>query len=182
MSHQVTDAQKMCNDECMPVRRSIVSVLLAAIAMCATSVAAAADAPHDSAAPAKTSSDIATPAAAPAAVAASAPGNQIWECTTNGLRTFSNNPCGAKSSIRQLNPINVMEPAPIYRATHAYAPAVAPPAPSSMNYSYSPQDGGDDTYQDNTNSAYPGYIVVSHVHRFRPHAAAPPHHPHPHHP
>jgi hypothetical protein len=161
----------------MSVRGYVASVLLAAIATCAASVAAA-DAPHDSTAPAKAASDTAAP---PAAVSAPVPGNQIWECTTNGLRTFSNNPCGTKSSIRQLNPINVMEPAPVYRVTHAYAPAAAPPAPSSMNYSYPSQDSGDDTYPDAANSAYPGYIVVARTHRVRPHVAAP-HHPHPHHP
>jgi hypothetical protein len=36
------------------------------------------------------------------------PSGQIWECTTNGLKTFSNNPCGDKSSLREVGPINTM--------------------------------------------------------------------------
>jgi hypothetical protein len=62
---------------------------------------------------------------------AAAPSGQIWECTTNGLRTFSNNPCGTKSSIRELNTINRMEAAPAVRTVHTYTSPVSPP-----QYSY----------------------------------------------
>jgi hypothetical protein len=73
----------------------------------------------------------AEPVVAPNAVAAPSPAiassapvtsGQIWECTTNGLRTFSNNPCGTKSAIRELNPINRMDAAPVARANYRYAP------------------------------------------------------------
>jgi hypothetical protein len=40
---------------------------------------------------------------------------QIWECTTNGQKTFSNNPCGEKSALRDFGPINTMDPTPVFR-------------------------------------------------------------------
>jgi hypothetical protein len=94
------------------------------------------------------------------------------------LRTFSNNPCGTKSTVRQLNPINVMEPAPVYHVTHTYAPSTPPPAP--VQYSYPVQDNTDETYPDNANAGYPTYIVVPRARHLRPHNARS--HPHPHHP
>jgi hypothetical protein len=112
---------------------------------------------------------------APATPTTAAPSNQIWECTTNGLRTFSNNPCGTKSTVRQLNPINVMEPAPPYAVTHTYAPS-ARVAPAS-SYSYPTQDSSDATYTDNANYGYPVYVVVPRARRLR--ANEPHNHPRP---
>jgi hypothetical protein len=88
-----------------------------------------------------------SPAAAPAAVdAASAPtpqadptpqqsplqaqaapeppasSGQIWECTTKGVKTFSNNPCGEKSTLLEVGPINTMNPTPAVHYARAYAP------------------------------------------------------------
>src|ERR1700722_17797038 len=34
-------------------------------------------------------------------------GGHVWECTTNGQKTFSDNPCGAKSTLREISPINI---------------------------------------------------------------------------
>src|ERR1700760_1564432 len=36
---------------------------------------------------------------------------QIWACTTNGVKTFSNNPCGKNSSLLEVGPINTMNAA-----------------------------------------------------------------------
>jgi hypothetical protein len=47
---------------------------------------------------------------------------QIWECTTNGQKTFSNNPCGDKSSLLDVGPINTMDRTPIYRGSRTYQP------------------------------------------------------------
>ena len=80
--------------------------------------------------------------------------NQIWECTTNGLRTFSSNPCGTNPSLRPLNPLNLMEPTPSYRASPPYVPATES----------SPQ-AADASYQDSSNAVYPGYLVVQRAHR-----------------
>jgi hypothetical protein len=40
------------------------------------------------------------------------PSGQVWECTVNGQKAFSDKPCGEKPIIRQLNPTNTMDPAP----------------------------------------------------------------------
>jgi hypothetical protein len=53
---------------------------------------------------------------------------QIWECTTKDVKTFSNNPCGDKSTLLEVGPINTMNPTPVhyaraYAAEPRYAPA-----------------------------------------------------------
>jgi hypothetical protein len=47
---------------------------------------------------------------------------QIWECMTNGVKTFSNNPCGEKSTLLEVRAINTMNPTPVVRYARAYAP------------------------------------------------------------
>ena len=64
---------------------------------------------------APTQSDIA--AQAPPATA---PGSQIWECTTNGVKTFSNSRCGNAAILRDVGPINVMDPSPVASNVHWY--------------------------------------------------------------
>jgi hypothetical protein len=59
------------------------------------------------------------------------PPGQVWQCVVNGQQTFSDSPCGANSSIRQLGELNRMDPTPVppawaYRSSDAgYAPAPA---------------------------------------------------------
>jgi hypothetical protein len=53
--------------------------------------------------------------------APSLPGNQIWECTTNGVKTFSNNRCGNAAVLREVGPINVMDASPASNV-HWYGP------------------------------------------------------------
>jgi hypothetical protein len=161
----------------MQTPKYFIGAVFAGIALTA-GMAAMADAPIAASAVAPPRNPVAADAATPAAVAAPASSNQIWECTTNGLRTFSSNPCGTKSTVRQLNPINVMEPAPVYHVTHTYAPSTPPPAP--VQYNYPAQDNADETYPDNANAGYPTYIVVPRARHQRPHNARS--HPHPHHP
>lgn len=100
---------------------------------------------------------------------------QIWECTTNGVKTFSNNPCGAHSSLREVGPINSMSaPAPSRYARAYPEPAryAAPYADPSAGYSneqeYSDQDASD--------SAGNSYAIVQGV-AFLP-RRHPEHHPH----
>ena len=52
----------------------------------------------------------APPAMQPAAKDGLPPGS-VWECVVNGERTFSDAPCGARSSIRQLSELNLMDSA-----------------------------------------------------------------------
>jgi hypothetical protein len=61
------------------------------------------------------------PAAAPAHTPQAAPiqSGQIWECVTNGIKTFSNNPCGNKATRVALRPINTMKPTPVIRSAYA---------------------------------------------------------------
>jgi hypothetical protein len=47
---------------------------------------------------------------------------QIWECTTNGIKTFSNNPCGDKASLRDVGAINTMDPTPVVHYARSYGP------------------------------------------------------------
>ncbi len=58
---------------------------------------------------------------------------KIWQCTINGQKTFSDNPCGAKSSRVELGPVNTMEATPVYPLTRSYEPNYRPeyPYPSS---------------------------------------------------
>jgi hypothetical protein len=44
---------------------------------------------------------------------------QIWECMTNGVKTFSNNPCGEKSTLLEVRAINTMNPTPVVRYARA---------------------------------------------------------------
>lgn len=168
----------------MEMCRSHIRLILAGLAL-VSSAAAWADTPgHAAPATAESTPNPEAAGTQPANAPTSTPSNQIWECTTNGVRTFSSNPCGTKSTVRQLNPINVMEPAPVYRPAPNYAPAMgSSPAPPAR-YTYPEQDGADEPAADNGYSGYPGVIVVQRARHVRPNNVRP-HpqpHPHPHHP
>lgn len=68
---------------------------------------------------------------------------QIWQCTTNGQKTFSNNPCGEKSSLRDFGPINTMDPTPVFRHPRSFQPD--PNYAQDDGYQGS-QDFADDSY------------------------------------
>jgi hypothetical protein len=107
------------------------------------------------------------PATAPATAAAldqavlvaaqQAPSNQIWSCTTNGVKTFSNNPCGERSTLLEFAPINTMESTRV-----AIARAYPPDSRSAPNYAN--QDAPQST--DDSSAAY-GVVggVPYYVHR-----------------
>jgi hypothetical protein len=95
------------------------------------------------------------PAGAPMASA-----NQIWECTTNGQRTFSDKPCGGHATLREMNPLNVMNAAP-------RSPPAWPYQPDSSNApDYYYPDGPDG--QDVVSSAYPVVVGYPYAVRRRP--------------
>jgi len=84
-------------------------------------------------------------ASAPIQAATPAPPTEptvkIWECTINGLRTFSNSSCGDNPSVREIGPVNTMESTPIYRFDRSYAPE------SNYQPDYpSPQESSDNSY------------------------------------
>lgn len=57
------------------------------------------------------------------------PPGQVWQCVHDGRKTFSDVPCGNGATIRQLNDVNIMDPAPAERAP-GYPPRVAYPEPA----------------------------------------------------
>jgi hypothetical protein len=57
----------------------------------------------------------------PLVAAPSPSGTRIWECTTNGVKTFSNDRCGSTAIIRDVGPINVMDASPASNV-HWYGP------------------------------------------------------------
>jgi hypothetical protein len=79
------------------------------------------------------------PAAQPQATAEPAlQTGQIWECMTNGVKTFSNNPCGEKSTLLEVRAINTMNPTPVVRYARANGPEPR----------YSPEDADQNNYSD----------------------------------
>jgi hypothetical protein len=131
--------------------------------------------------PAPATASAALPEPAPAPPAAPAPAaaqvqaqaaetppvesGQIWECTTNGLKTFSNNPCGAKSSLRELSPINTMSPTPVihYAGNSVRDPQYAParqydrnaPAPQYDQNAYADDVNSEPGASDSSGYSYP---------------------------
>lgn len=83
---------------------------------------------------------------------------QIWQCMTNGVKTFSNNPCGEKSSLLDVGPINTMPPPPVMNYARSYAPQ-----PRYVQASDDQSDEGDqDAYADEPASETGGnaYTIV----------------------
>jgi hypothetical protein len=100
-----------------------------------------------------------------------ASGSQIWECTTNGLRTFSDKPCGGNATLREMNPLNVMNPAPMSPRARPYPPAYTPEPNNAPEY-YDP--GAQDTVV----SSYPVVVGYPYFVRRRPDHTHRPYHPH----
>lgn len=89
--------------------------------------------------------------------------NQIWECTINGQKTFAGKPCGGKSTLREVGPINTMEAAPLLPPSRSYQTQSGYPP----DYYYpSPQD--DPGPQDSADNSYPIVVVRPFVERRRP--------------
>jgi hypothetical protein len=83
---------------------------------------------------------VSAPPPAPVAVAPQIAAGQIWECITQGVKTFSNNPCGEKSTQLEVGPVNTMSPAPAMHYVRAYEPRAA---------AYADQSASDDEYDQN---------------------------------
>jgi hypothetical protein len=109
---------------------------------------------------------------------------QIWECVTKGVKTFSNNPCGEKSTLLDVGPINTMPPAPT-----TYARAYGSDRRYGAGYPDQSASADDDEYYSDSDSADTGgnsYSTVLGVgllarrrqqhshHPYAPPASAPP--------
>jgi hypothetical protein len=119
-------------------------------------------------APDSTPPSAAAPAGAPPAQSMgtapqpAAAGTRIWECTTNGVKTFSSNRCGNAAVLRDVGPINVMDASPVASNVHWYGPD----SNDTPDYYYpSPPQPADDSY--------PEVVAVPYLERRRPQ------HPHP---
>jgi hypothetical protein len=110
------------------------------------------------------------PATAPeqAPKAAPKPSGEIWECTTNGVKTFSNNPCGQKSSLVTLRPINTMEPTPVIRSARANGPEPRYTKEYTDQNLYPDQDASAAGSDDNSYPADQGYQGFVYAPIFRP--------------
>jgi hypothetical protein len=104
---------------------------------------------------------------------------QIWECMTNGVKTFSNNPCGAKSTLLEVRAINTMNPTPVVR----YARANGPEPRYSPEYADQNSDSDQEVYSEQ-GPAETGLNSYAIVQGFAFHPRKRPEHPHrppPHH-
>jgi len=99
------------------------------------------------------------------------PNSQIWECTINGQKTFSDTRCGDKSSLREIGPTNRMDPTPMLPLARSYAPESS----YQPEYSYPGEqvDSNPGEQQFAANS-YPVFIGIPfHEHRRPDHAHRP---------
>ncbi len=104
------------------------------------------------------------------------PGGQIWECTTKGVKTFSNNPCGEKSTLLDVGPINTMRGAPALHYVGAYGPQ--PRYPTGYADQSGAADAGDYSDQNAAETDGNSYTIVQGVrlvaHRHPEHFNRPP--------
>jgi hypothetical protein len=133
-----------------------------------------------STAPTLTPSPPAAASAPPAQATESAPvqspqaapkqSGQIWECVTGGVKTFSNNPCGEKSSLVKVRPINTMAPTPVIRYTRANGPDPGYAQRYADQNGYTDQDNSEQGFDDNSYPGVQGFaylplIRADHSHR-----------------
>jgi hypothetical protein len=104
---------------------------------------------------------------------------QIWECMTNGVKTFSNNPCGEKSTLLVVRAINTMNPTPVVRYARANGPEprYSPGYADQNNYSDQEVYGEQGPAETGANSyaIVPGFAFVPRKRPEHPHRP-PPHH------
>ena len=139
--------------------------------------------------PAPSTAQAPPPGAEPASAPTLAPGpaqtaaepevqpGQIWECITKGVKTYSNNPCGEKSTLLDVSPINTMPATPVIHYARAYGsqPRYAP--------AYADQSASADDEQDSedygTEAGGNSYTIIQGglvAHRRSEHSHRPPHH------
>lgn len=115
-----------------------------------------------------------------AAAQPEAQAEQIWSCTTQGVKTYSNNPCGEKSSLLEIGPINTMNAATPVHYARAYPaqPQYAPPYRDASAQSYAEDDSAQEGYEGGGNSyvIVQGVAVLPRRHHPEHHYHQPPYH------
>ena len=106
------------------------------------------------------------PPQAQTAVAPEVQAGQIWECLTKGVKTFSNNPCGEKSTLLDVGPINGMSALPAIHYAGAYGsqPRYAAGYPDQN----APADADDYSDQYAADAGGNSYAILGVVPRRRP--------------
>jgi hypothetical protein len=103
---------------------------------------------------------------------------QIWECTMKGVKTFSNNPCGEKSTLLDVSPINTMSAAPAihyaraYGSEPRYTPGYADQGAAADDEQYSEDYGAEPGGNSYTFIQGAGFVArrrPEHMHRPHPH-------------
>jgi hypothetical protein len=82
---------------------------------------------------------------------------EIWECTTNGIKTFSNNPCGEKSTLLDIAPINTMSATPALHYARGYAPE---PRYATSYTDQAPTDAEEDSQAYSSEQSATSYAIV----------------------
>jgi hypothetical protein len=100
------------------------------------------------------------------------PTSRVWQCTINGQKTFSDAPCGDRASVREIGPINRMDPSPVL----SHAPSYGREASYQPEYSY-PGEQADSNAgeQPLAGNSYPVFVGIPTHERRRPDHAHRPH-------
>ena len=141
-------------------------------ALAATSTPAPAPAPAPASVPDPAPAIVPAVTAAPTAGIPSATlpavaSGRIWECTIDGLRTFSGKPCGDKSLVREIGPVNGMDATPVL----PYARSAGPDSRREPEYSYPGDQENPDPAQEVVHTSYPVFIGIPVHERRRPNHA-----------
>jgi hypothetical protein len=100
------------------------------------------------------------------------PTSRVWQCTINGQKTFSDAPCGDKASVREIGPINRMDPSPVLSRTPSYGREES----YQPEYSYpGEQPDSNAGEQPLAGNPYPVFIGIPIHERRRPDHAHRPH-------
>jgi hypothetical protein len=140
--------------------------------------------------PVSVTAQTAPPAAEPDAAHAAAPspsqtafepqttGGQIWECTTKGVKTFSNNPCGEQSTLLDVGPVNTMSASAPVHYVGAYGPQPRYASGYADQSAAADADDYSDQYAETDGNSYTivqGVGFVAHRHAEHFHRPPAPH-------
>jgi hypothetical protein len=100
------------------------------------------------------------------------PTSRVWQCTINGQKTFSDAPCGDKASVREIGPINGMDPSPVLSRTPSYGREASYPPEYSYPGEQPDSNAGEQPLAGNS---YPVFVGIPIHERRRPDHAHRPH-------